>query len=215
VSADGKTWVWTPQRETAYLSRDRGASWTACNGLPAATRVIADPENPNKFYAMALLDGKFFSSDDGAANFLSRPLALPGGLPMKNGYRGDERGGQDRLYATPGKQGDLCIAAFDGLFHSVDGGKHFSRAESGIEEIHAFGFGKGNQIDEPAIYLVGKIDGQRGVYRSDDAAKNWVRINDDQHQFGLILQVCGDPRIYGRVYLGTHGRGILYGDPAQ
>jgi photosystem II stability/assembly factor-like uncharacterized protein len=215
VGADGQTWVWTPQGEVAYFSRDRGAHWTACNGLPADTRVIADSENPNKFYAMALLDGKFFRSNDGAANFSSGLMDLPGGLPLKNAYRGDPRGGQDRLYATPGKQGDLWIAAFDGLFHSVDGGTHFSRLDGAIEEIHAFGFGKGKEAGEPAIYLVGKIDGQRGVYRSVDAAKSWVRINDDQHQFGLILQICGDPRIYGRVYVGTHGRGILYGDPTK
>jgi hypothetical protein len=42
-----------------------------------------------------------------------------------------------------------------------------------------------------------------------------VRINDDQHQFGLsgwIHCLCGDPRIYGRVYFGTEGRGVIYGD---
>jgi hypothetical protein len=42
-----------------------------------------------------------------------------------------------------------------------------------------------------------------------------VRINDDQHQFGLIGQITGDPKLYGRVYVGTLGRGILYGDPAR
>ena len=57
------------------------------------------------------------------------------------------------------------------------------------------------------------VEGVRGVYRSDDFGGTWTRINDDQHQWGLILQGAGDPRIYGRVYVGTHGRGVVYGDP--
>jgi hypothetical protein len=40
-------------------------------------------------------------------------------------------------------------------------------------------------------------------------------LADDQHQFGsAICHVTGDPRIYGRVYFATGGRGIIYGDPA-
>lgn len=37
-------------------------------------------------------------------------------------------------------------------------------------------------------------------------------INDDAHQFGSLGVIAGDPRIYGRVYLGTQGRGIVLGD---
>jgi hypothetical protein len=43
-----------------------------------------------------------------------------------------------------------------------------------------------------------------------------VRINDAQHQWGNRFEcIAGDPRIYGRVYVGTNGRGILYGDIAN
>ncbi|MFZ0517668.1 MAG: xyloglucanase, partial [Acidobacteriaceae bacterium] len=84
----------------------------------------------------------------------------------------------------------------------------------GISEIQAFGFGKAAPHQAyPALYLAGTVQGQPGVFRSVDRGQSWVRINDDQHQWGLILRITGDPRIYGRVYVGTHGRGTLYGDP--
>jgi xyloglucan-specific exo-beta-1,4-glucanase len=56
----------------------------------------------------------------------------------------------------------------------------------------------------------------QGVFRSADEGASWIRINDDQHQYGWIGQtVAGDPRVFGRVYLGTNGRGILRGDPVR
>jgi hypothetical protein len=175
--------------------------------------VIADRANPRKFYALALFDGKLFVSTDGAVTFFEQPLTLPGGLPKAGGDRGDDRGGQDQIYTTPGREGDLWLGAFDGLYHSLDSGKSFEKL-IGVQEIHAFGFGKGRpQTDSPALYLIGVVDGLRGVFRSDDTARSWVRINDDDHQWGLLLQITGDPRLYGRVYVGTHGRGTLYGDP--
>jgi photosystem II stability/assembly factor-like uncharacterized protein len=51
-----------------------------------------------------------------------------------------------------------------------------------------------------------------GIFRSNDAGVTWTRINDNNHQFGLLSAITGDPRIYGRVYVGTSGRGILHGE---
>ena len=36
----------------------------------------------------------------------------------------------------------------------------------------------------------------RMQYRSIDTAKSWVRINDDQHQWGLVLHITGDHKEY-------------------
>ncbi|MGC1420881.1 MAG: xyloglucanase [Terracidiphilus sp.] len=218
VSADGKTWVWTPEREGAFLTRDHGTTWTAVQGLPERMRVIADPVDPMKFYSDSLADGMFYSSIDGATTFVGRKDLIREALPASAlGQRGDARGGQDRLYAAPGRSGDLWLASFDGLYHaSLNTGGAATFHMPSVTEIHAFGFGKAAPGKSyPALYLVGTISGQPGIFRSDDEAKTWVRINDDQHQWGLVLQVAGDPRIYGRVYVGTHGRGIFYGDPAR
>jgi hypothetical protein len=44
--------------------------------------------------------------------------------------------------------------------------------------------------------------------------QTWVRIDDGQHQFANanVPLIIGDPRIYGRVYFTTGGRGVIYGD---
>ena len=218
VSADGATWVWTPHEQVPYVTTDKGASWTAC-ALPKDTRVVADRVNPKRFYGVALFDGRLFESLDGAAHFTARPLVLSDGLPKRGGKgndnrgdRGDDRGGQDRIYATPGREGDLWLAAFHGLYHST--GKDFTRTPA-VEQIHAFGFGKAAPGAKcAALYLVGTVQGQRGFFRSTDSGATWLRINDDQHQWGLVLHITGDPKKFGRVYLGTHGRGTFYGDPA-
>jgi photosystem II stability/assembly factor-like uncharacterized protein len=220
VSADGSTWIWTPEHQAAYVTHNLGATWAAVQGLPVGLRVIADPATPQLFYAISLADQTLYSSSDGGAVFTAQHVTLPGASPiLAPPARGDERGGQDRIYAAPGRVSDLWLAAFDGLYRALPGNQQSAANASfvrlpGVEEIHAFGFGKSApQQSYPALYLAGTIHGQPGIFRSTDEARSWVRINDDQHQLALILQIAGDPRIYGRVYVGIHGRGIFYGDP--
>jgi hypothetical protein len=215
VSADGKSWLWTPDRSPVYITKDLGTTWQPVKGLPNDTRVIADRVNPAAFYAISLFEGKFYQSNDGGETFTESVLNLPNGIPKASFFRGDNRGGQDRIYATPGYEGDLWIAAYDGLYHS-DTRSHSFVQLPGVTEIHGFGFGmpaKGSKY--PTLYLVGIVNGQRGIYRSNNSAQTWERINDDQHQWGLILHITGDPKKYGRVYIGTHGRGTIYGDPVK
>ena len=221
VSADGGVWAWTPEHQPTYITHDLGATWTAAHGLPAGLRVIADPVDSRSFYAIALSRLTLYHSSDGGATFTAQSFTLVDDPPISgSSARGDSRGGQDHIYAAPGRAGDLWLAAFDGLYHvappmpqAAGGTVSFARLP-GVEEIQAFGFGKAAPHQPyPALYLAGTVRGQPGVFRSTDEARTWVRVNDDQHQWGLILQITGAPRQFGRVYVGTHGRGILYGDP--
>ena len=201
VSADGSVLVWTPDNGLPAFSRDHGDIWTVCAGLPPKARLVADRVNPNKFYACDAA-GRVYASADGGEKFSVTAAQLPRG----NG----------RLRAVPGREGDLWLTAGEGgLFHSTNGGIGFTKIE-GAERADALGFGKAAPGQTyPALYATGTINGVAGVFRSDDAGMIWARINDDQHQYGWIGQtITGDPRFYGRVYLGTNGRGILYADPA-
>jgi hypothetical protein len=86
-----------------------------------------------------------------------------------------------------------------------------------VRSAAALGFGKAAPgTTYQALYLIGTVQNVSGVFRSTDKGAIWVRINDDAHQWGSIggPGVTGDPDTYGRVYIGTNGRGLLYGDPS-
>jgi hypothetical protein len=102
-----------------------------------------------------------------------------------------------------------------GLWHSTNSGATFTPVPN-VDEADTIGFGKAASGQTyVALYTSAKVAGVRGIYRSDDAGATWVRINDDQHQYAWTgAAITGDPRVYGRVYVSTNGRGILYGDPA-
>ncbi|KND30588.1 hypothetical protein IQ63_28580 [Streptomyces acidiscabies] len=68
-----------------------------------------------------------------------------------------------------------------------------------------------------ALYLIGTVKDVTGVFRSTDKGATWLRVNDDAHQWGGIGSmgiITGDPDTFGRVYVGTNGRGLQYGDPS-
>ena len=118
------------------------------------------------------------------------------------------------MTAVIGCEGHLWFAAGEaGLYHSEDGGKNWTSIK-GFDNAMIIGLGKAKDKDSyQSLYTNSKINGKYGIYRSDDKGATWIRINDDKHQFGAANStITGDPRIYGRVYLGTNGRGIMYRD---
>jgi photosystem II stability/assembly factor-like uncharacterized protein len=203
ISADGKIVVWNPEKGMPFWTSNWGRSWSPCNGLNDKMRVVADRVNPLKFYSFDPSTGQLLESLNGAQLFRERlaPVA--------------PRGDYAVLAPTPGIEGDLWISAGDKLFHSTDSGITFITVE-GIDKAHNIGFGKpAPSQSTPAIYLNATILDTEGLFRSTDAGQTWLRIDDPAHQFGWKNSITGDPRLFGRVYFATGGRGVIYGDPAN
>ena len=209
VSADGSTMMLMTR--TPMISRDSGETWSAVNGLPPGARPVADRVNPGKFYAIDFDNGVFYTSTDDGATFAKSESS---GLPQN--IKPDQPTWHEAawpLIATPGKSGDLWFLSSSGLFHSTDAGRSFARIDGGVT-INALSFGKAPPgKDYPALFAIGTLGDLKAIWRSDDAGQSWIRINDDQHQYGTRFRcISGDPRIFGRVYVGTDGRGVLCAD---
>jgi photosystem II stability/assembly factor-like uncharacterized protein len=209
VNADGTRVVWAPDAVAVSHSTDSGATWSACLGVPVGARVGSDRVNPLTFYAVH--SGVWYVSTDGGASFRASPAT---GLPNPVSQGGV------RFKALPGTEGDVWLAGGEaggayGLWHSTDSGASFARLP-GVEEADTIGFGRpapGRRY--PTLFGSAQIRGVRGIFRSDDGGRGWVRINDDRHQYAWTgSAITGDPRVYGRVYVSTNGRGIIYGDLA-
>ncbi|MBP1207655.1 lysophospholipase L1-like esterase [Duganella sp. 1411] len=203
LSADGKAIVHSPEKSTtSYVSTDGGGSWNPVKGLDGA-RPVADPVNPARFYALG--GDRLLASTDGGASF-----APAGALATAKGTRAV-------LRAAPGREGDLWVPRYDGgLARSTDGGATF-RDVPGVSYAAAVGFGKAAPgAAYPAVYIWGTVGGVRGLFRSTDAGAGWLRINDDDHQYGGpgdAQFVIGDNNTFGNVFMSTAGRGIVFGKP--
>ncbi len=200
ISADASTVVWSPDGQPPTLTRDHGAHWIASEGATAGLQLAFDRSFPAHLYGLDRTGTVYFSSDYGA-HFRVTGAKVSG-----------EHG---RMRTPQGGVNEVWIPTPVGLVRSKDGGQSFT-AVPGVDSADEVGFGKAAPgANFPAVFLDGKVQGEYGVFRSDDAGKTWVRITDAQHEYGTRGIVIGDPRIYGRVYLGTNGRGIFYGDPIQ
>ena len=206
VLADGNTFVWAPGGGPVSYSTDFGGTWIASSGAPGGVGIVADKVSPGKAYIFQPGTGSqpgtgtVYVSSDGGVTFAAAATGLPAS------------GTLSAVYSEPG---DLWLASSVGLYHSQDGGVRFVKVP-GVQSAIAIGSGMpapGHRY--PALYMIGALQpNEQAIFRSDDAGRSWCRINDERHQFGTQQVISGDPRIFGRVYLGTNGRGVLYGDPA-
>jgi xyloglucan-specific exo-beta-1,4-glucanase len=200
VSADARTLVWVPGDVVPHYSRDRGTTWTAISGLPPTAVLVGDRVEAGVFYAFDPATGTAYVSENGGVSFTPTADSLPVG--------------SGKLETVLDRAGQCWLAAgAGGMYRSVDRGLTYSPVTS-IEEAYTVGFGKACPgRTEMAVYTSGKVGGVRGIFRSDDSGRSWLRVNDDRHQYASTGEaIAADPRVYGRVFISTNGFGIPYGE---
>jgi len=220
ISADTKTIIWRPFLEYPYYTVDRGQSWKRSIGAPKSNssccrdspnlgideaypiELAADRVNPLKFYIYAA--GQISVSEDGGANWSNRSV-IPG---YKFGYH-------VTLKPLPNNDGEVWVSSdWGGLWRSTDSGRTWNKLAK-IDRSVLFSFGAhkdGSSV--PALYVMGRIDAKDGILASFDLGSTWQNIQDLNMPIGdNPWAMCADQVVFGRVYIGTLGRGIYYSQP--
>lgn len=235
-ASDPNILVVLPINDSPKWSRDGGNTWQESSGAPPggignfwhkAQPLASDRVNGNLFYYFE--GGNLYRSVDGGntwAKTASFPREIPGFLTI--------------IKTAPDREGEIWISlGHNGLFRSSDAGLTFKKVD-GVSWSRLAAFGKpddllyGDAREDagetpsaqvsgkrrehslvPTVFVYGAIQDVTGIFRSSDLGSSWVRINDDKHPLGNSPEcMAGDRRVFGRVYIGTNGRGIFYGEPA-
>lgn len=231
ISADGGSICWTvsdPLRSNlVVITDDLGKHWekstvySGCeeplslNDVPI--KIMADRVNPNIFYGFGVVHNKggFFISKDKGKTFYERKA--PEGFPCVDLSGIDSK--QDyEIRVESGKEGVIWIALDENGLWKITydkGADSFigSRVSREGDFTKRIGLGKeAPNSSHKTLFTSGTIQGEYGFYKSINGGLDWIRINDDNHQYGDIRSISGDPRVYGRIYVATGTRGLVFGN---
>ena len=198
IAPDNSSMVWaTADTSSVWYSSNSGATWTASTGIVKQAQVVSDRVKAGVYYGIAA--NTLYLSTDGGQTWISQQSGLPS---------------DGKLVMLPDAQGDLwLVSGGSGLYHNTGSASSPTlTAVSGVSSANYLGFGKAAPgSSSPTLYLYGVVTSQ-DLFRSTNNGASWTQINDSAHRWGGgVGSVTGDMRTFGTVYVGTNGRGIIWG----
>lgn len=232
VSADCRKIVWSVAEgdrlplDMVVASVDGGAHFvqvqvydlTGRKRAEGGMKVFADRVDSDVFYGFGEAS-QCYISHDGGLTF--RQQIMPPEFP-KVDFTLIDCASKIEVRGENGKRGVFYMAlSVCGLWKLIyDDGITVRRLSKEGDVFYRMGLGvlrPGGDYckEDKAIYTAAVIDGVYGFYRSEDDGRTFIRLNTDRQMYGEINSVEGDSRVYGRYYLATGSRGVLYGEPVQ
>ncbi len=222
--------VWMPigTSNRSYYSVDRGVTWTLSTGGPNSELTgMYTNGNSNGISCQSLAadraNGLFYSANFGGASHLiyTSTDGATWTLAHTLGNGGTYNMRTPQLVTAPVSPacptgGDVWLCddsdynnnTGGGLWRSTNSAANWAKLTT-VGKVTAVSFGKSVNGVGYAVYIAGYVGGVKGVYRSDDYGSTWTKLAD--HTIAEITALAGDRQEYGRVYLGTGGRGIFHG----
>lgn len=200
------------------VSHDGGASFkkVIINGPSEGFKAFADRVNDSIFYGFDE-KGRIYLSKDSGDTFELREEKMP-----EFDFALIDTADKTCVKFVTGVAGTAYISMGGvGLFKLIyDFEKDvFSITKLSRDQDNVYRIGLGIPYEgadyfseEKSIYMIAKIDGQYGFFRTTDEGKTYTLLSDENQHFGDINCIDGDCRKYGRFYIGTGGRGVLYAD---
>ncbi|KAG9047162.1 hypothetical protein FS837_002896 [Tulasnella sp. UAMH 9824] len=200
ISAQGNGVLWVTSTNGTLVSRFTN-TFAVVSTLPSSgVQIASDKVNNAVFYAAS--GNKFYLSKDFAVTFAATSATLGSSTSAKG------------ITVNVKTTGDVWVSTDVGLFHTVNNGTTFTQI-SGFTVAYSVSTGAPKTTGGyPSVFVFGTYNSNPGLWRSDDQGSTWNRLDDAAHGFGSqeANYVCGDRNSWGRVYVGTNGRGIFYGD---